>query len=115
CGMPGAVGTDWEGGVFPVTMNFPPEYPVLPPKVKLPHGFVHCNVYPSGTVCQDILQADSSWEPSITVKEILRVCQHSLDHPNPLSPTQEAGYKSFTRDRAGHSAKCKAQAAHFTA
>ena len=30
CGMPGPVGTEWEGGVFPVTMRFPPEYPVNP-------------------------------------------------------------------------------------
>ena len=27
-GIPGKEGTDWEGGVYRVTMEFPPEYPM---------------------------------------------------------------------------------------
>lgn len=27
CGIPGKAGTDWEGGVFKLTMEFPDEYP----------------------------------------------------------------------------------------
>lgn len=38
---------------------------------KLPAGFFHPNIYPSGTVCLSILNEDEGWRPSITVKQIL--------------------------------------------
>ena len=31
-GIPGKPGTDWEGGVYEVTMEFTEEYPAKPPK-----------------------------------------------------------------------------------
>lgn len=31
-GIPGKEGTDWEGGVFKVTMEFSEDYPSKPPK-----------------------------------------------------------------------------------
>ena len=33
-GIPGKVGTDWEGGVYKVAMEFSEEYPSRPPKCK---------------------------------------------------------------------------------
>jgi ubiquitin-protein ligase len=33
CFIPGKQGTDWDGGFFPLTMEFPEEYPAKPPKV----------------------------------------------------------------------------------
>ena len=33
-GIPGKEGTDWEGGVFKVSMEFSEEYPSKPPKCK---------------------------------------------------------------------------------
>ncbi len=51
--------TDWEGGYFPLTLNFSEDYPSKPPKCKFPQGFFHPNVYPSGTVCLSILNEDS--------------------------------------------------------
>lgn len=51
--------TDWEGGFFPLTLNFSEDYPSKPPKCRFPQGFFHPNVYPSGTVCLSILNEDS--------------------------------------------------------
>ena len=34
CSVPGKVGTPWEGGYFPVTMEFKQTYPDQPPKVS---------------------------------------------------------------------------------
>eukprot|EP00210_Caulerpa_lentillifera_P007536 g7199.t1 len=34
CRIPGKPGTEWEGGFFPLTMDFPDEYPTKPPKVS---------------------------------------------------------------------------------
>ena len=81
CNIPGKKDTIWEGGYYPITIDFPEEYPQRPPKVrfrlprlrsplaleltrfsrlaspqcKFPEGFYHPNVYPSGTVCLSIL------------------------------------------------------------
>lgn len=50
--------TDWEGGYYPLTLQFSEDYPSKPPKCKFPQGFFHPNVYPSGTVCLSILNED---------------------------------------------------------
>lgn len=47
CGIPGPKETLWEGGLFPLTMEFTDEYPSKPPKCKLPAGFLcapHWNI-----------------------------------------------------------------------
>jgi ubiquitin-conjugating enzyme E2 I len=87
--------TDWEGGYFPLTLNFSEDYPSKPPKCKFPQGFFHPNVYPSGTVCLSILNEDSGWRPAITVKQILVGIQDLLDQPNPADPAQTEGYHLF--------------------
>ncbi|KAL8104265.1 hypothetical protein AgCh_028475 [Apium graveolens] len=87
--------TDWEGGCYPLTLHFSEEYPNKPPKCKFPTGFFHPNVYPSGTVCLSILNEDSGWRPSITVKQILIRIQDLLDQPNPANPAQTEGYHLF--------------------
>ena len=33
CHIPGKAGTDWDGGYFPLTMEFGEDYPAKPPKV----------------------------------------------------------------------------------
>ena len=37
-GIPGKEGTDWEGGVFKVNMEFSEDYPSKPPKCKFLHA-----------------------------------------------------------------------------
>ena len=34
CFIPGKKGTDWEGGYFPLSMEFSDDYPAKPPKVQ---------------------------------------------------------------------------------
>lgn len=48
-GIPGKAGTDWEGGVYKVVMEFPEEYPSKPPKCKFEPPLFHPNVYVSST------------------------------------------------------------------
>jgi ubiquitin-protein ligase len=43
CFIPGKQGTDWEGGFYPLTMEFSEDYPSKPPKCKFPAGFFHPN------------------------------------------------------------------------
>ena len=38
CHIPGKQKTDWEGGYFPLTIEFSEDYPSKPPKVAEMHG-----------------------------------------------------------------------------
>ncbi|XP_015691844.1 SUMO-conjugating enzyme SCE1-like isoform X3 [Oryza brachyantha] len=88
--------TDWEGGYFPLTMQFTEDYPNSPPSCKFPSGFFHINVYDSGAVCLSILS--SGWKPSITVKQILMGIQELFDDPNPMSAAQNLSYELYKKN-----------------
>merc|ERR1719376_1517405 len=105
CIIPGKKGTPWEGGEFPLEMEFSEDYPSKPPKCKFSKSpktnqtLFHPNVYPSGTVCLSILNEDEDWKPSITVKQLLLGIQDLLDKPNPQSPAQGPPLNMFNTDK----------------
>jgi len=39
CGIPGDKDTFWEGGLYPLTMEFSEDFPTKPPICKFPKGF----------------------------------------------------------------------------
>ncbi|KGU01079.1 ubiquitin-conjugating enzyme E2 I [Candida albicans P87] len=108
-GIPGKEGTIWEGAVYPVTLEFPDEYPSKPPKVKFRPKFYHPNVYPSGTVCLSILNESQDWKPAITLTQILLGVQELLDTPNKESPAQEDAYRHFVHDMNTYVKRVKAE------
>jgi ubiquitin-conjugating enzyme E2 I len=113
CGIPGKKETAWEGGVYPLTLEFSEEYPAKPPKCSFDEGFYHPNVYPSGRVCLSIVDEDIDWRPAITVKQILTGIQDLLDTPNPKSPAQRDAYMVFVRDRNAYERACRVQAQKY--
>jgi len=110
CGIPGKEGTLWEGGVFPLTIDFSEDYPSKPPKCRFPKDFFHPNIYPSGTVCLSIINDDGDWRPSISVKNILVGIQDLLNAPNPKSPAQQPAITLFLHNIEEYNKKIKAQA-----
>ena len=75
CSIPGKAGTDFEGGFYPLSMEFSEDYPQTPPKCQFPKGFFHPNIYPSGTVCLDIInevRARTGAPPSLPREELGR-------------------------------------------
>lgn len=111
CGIPGKAGTIWEGGVYPLTMEFTEEYPSKPPKCKFSPPLFHPNVYPSGTVCLSILNEDEDWRAAITVKQVLIGIQDLLDNPNPNSPAQAEAYHLFISNKPQYEQRVKEVAA----
>jgi len=109
-GIPGKAGTDWEGGVFKVSMEFPEDYPSKPPKCKFVPPLFHPNVYPSGTICLSILNEEEGWRPAISVKQVLLGIQDLLDDPNPNSPAQSEAYGLYTSDKQEYRRRVRAEA-----
>ncbi|KAM9996234.1 hypothetical protein ACTFIY_002425 [Dictyostelium cf. discoideum] len=109
CGIPGKIKTNWEGGVYPLIMEFTEDYPSKPPKCRFPKDFFHPNVYPSGTVCLSILNEEADWKPSVTIKTVLLGIQDLLDNPNPKSPAQQLPIHLFLTNKEEYDKKIKAQ------
>ncbi|XP_024962664.1 SUMO-conjugating enzyme SCE1-like [Cynara cardunculus var. scolymus] len=115
CTIPGKVGTDWEGGHYPLTVNFTQDYPSKPPVCKFPPGFFHLNVYASGAVCLSILNEQSGWRPAITVRQLLVGIQDLLDTPNPASPAQSDLHGLFTKNLVEYKKMVRHQAKLYPA
>lgn len=109
-GIPGKAGTDWDGGVYKVALEFSEEFPSKPPKCKFVPPLFHPNVYPSGTICLSILNEEEGWRPAITVKQMLLGIQDLLDDPNPNSPAQSEAYSLFTSNKTEYRKRVKAEA-----
>eukprot|EP01066_Platyproteum_vivax_P011467 Platyproteum_vivax@DN5208_c0_g1_i2.p1 len=109
CKIPGKKGTNWEGGLFNLMLEFTDDYPGKPPKCRFQPVLFHPNVYPSGTVCLSILNEDEDWKPSITIKQILLGIQDLLDNPNPQSPAQAEPFMLFTQNKAEYFKRVRKQ------
>ena len=70
CAIPGKYGTSWNGGFYKLKMYFKEDYPCSPPKCKFEPPLFHPNVYPSGTVCLSLLDAEKDWRPAVTIKQV---------------------------------------------
>eukprot|EP01135_Chromosphaera_perkinsii_P006909 Nk52_evm1s624 gene=Nk52_evmTU1s624 len=95
CGIPGKENTIWEGGQYKLEMMFTDDYPSVPPKCQFKPPLFHPNVYPSGTVCLSLLDADQDWRPAVTIKQILLGIQDLLDDPNISDPAQAEAYSTY--------------------
>ncbi|XP_047071188.1 SUMO-conjugating enzyme SCE1-like [Lolium rigidum] len=111
CVIPGKQGTDWEGGYFPLTLEFNENYPSNPPTCKFPAGFFHVNVYSTGAVCLSILS--SGWKPSITVKQVLVGIQELLDDPNPNSAAQGFCNELYKKNMPEYKNRVRQQAKQY--
>jgi len=115
CRIPGKDSTEWEGGSYPLTLEFSEDYPTKPPIARFEQGFFHPNVFPSGKVCLSILNEEKDWRPSITVKQILLGIQDLLANPNENDPAQENAYNVFRNNKTEYSNRVKEQARRYAA
>mmetsp|Transcript_37125 Transcript_37125/g.58443 ORF Transcript_37125/g.58443 Transcript_37125/m.58443 type:complete len:498 (-) Transcript_37125:90-1583(-) len=80
----GPEGTPYEGGVFMLYFQFPPDYPFKPPKVRFSTKIFHMNVNSNGAICLDILK--ENWSPALTVAKVLLSIRSLMSDPNPDDP-----------------------------
>ena len=94
-GIRGKDGTDWEGGLFQCSLIFSEEYPSKAPLVKFVPCLFHVNIFSTGNVCLDILNAN--WSSSIKIKDLLISLQTLLSEPNSLHSTDRPEISTLHR------------------
>ncbi|KAF9491110.1 Ubiquitin-conjugating enzyme E2 15, variant 2 [Pleurotus ostreatus] len=112
--------TLYEGGFFKARLSFPPEFPLLPPKMRFITPMWHPNIYADGTVCVSILHAPGDdqygyedagerWMPVHTVESILVsvISLLSSDKPNLDSPANVDAAKEVRTDFEGYKKKVR--------
>ncbi|KAM7257369.1 hypothetical protein ACFE04_013110 [Oxalis oulophora] len=117
----------YSGGVFMVTIHFPPDYPFKPPKYLQPSGrttrhvsddsfdrstmvafrtkVFHPNVNSNGSICLDILK--EQWSPALTISKVLLSICSLLTDPNPEDPLVPEIAHMYKTDRAKYEATAR--------
>ncbi|KAL0370863.1 UNVERIFIED_CONTAM: Ubiquitin-conjugating enzyme E2, partial [Sesamum angustifolium] len=98
----GGSDSPYAGGVFLVSIHFPPDYPFKPPKVAFRTKVFHPNINSNGSICLDILK--EQWSPALTISKVLLSICSLLTDPNPDDPLVPEIAHMYKTDRAKYEA-----------
>uniref|UniRef100_M1A1T8 Ubiquitin-conjugating enzyme E2 8 n=1 Tax=Solanum tuberosum TaxID=4113 RepID=M1A1T8_SOLTU len=114
----GPADSPYSGGVFLVTIHFPPDYPFKPPKFQMDICLLfgrltfddkeamvafrtkvfHPNINSNGSICLDILK--EQWSPALTISKVLLSICSLLTDPNPDDPLVPEIAHMYKTDRS---------------
>jgi len=93
----GPIETSYEEGYFSANINFPENYPSVPPSFVFRNKMFHPNIYNDGKVCLSILHKpikdkyeyeliEERWRPVLSIESIVLSVISLLSNPNLDSP-----------------------------
>jgi ubiquitin-conjugating enzyme E2 D/E len=80
----GPSGTPYAGGIFPLEVEFPSDYPFKPPKIKFTTKIFHPNISDDGKICISSLKDD--WSPALSLVKVMQQLSSLFSDPNPDDP-----------------------------
>ncbi|KAI5408309.1 Ubiquitin-conjugating enzyme E2 28 [Lathyrus oleraceus] len=101
----GPADSPYSGGVFLVSIHFPPDYPFKPPKVAFRTKVFHPNINSNGSICLDILK--EQWSPALTISKVLLSICSLLTDPNPDDPLVPEIAHMYKTDRTKYEATAR--------
>ena len=76
----------YAGGLWLLSLQIPPNYPLAPPKVRFVTPICHPNVhFQTGEICLTLLTTEH-WAPSYTLSSVMSAIQQLLTDPGLDSP-----------------------------
>lgn len=94
--MSGPDGTAYAGGVWKIYVQFPADYPVVPPQLRFITPIKHCNINQHGRVCHSIL--GRNWTRDTSMQVVLQNVYGLLLEPDVEDPLDSTLALAFYDD-----------------
>ncbi|XP_010506931.1 PREDICTED: ubiquitin-conjugating enzyme E2 8-like [Camelina sativa] len=109
----GPVNTPYEGAVFKMSINFPPDYPNNPPKICFVTKICHPNISDNGAIYLRLLKS-TYWHPMLIIllfkRLVEKLIEPEVDEEDQINKNLANLYKS---DRARFEAMAREITNHY--
>ena len=103
--LTGLTGSPYEGGVFFLSIQFSPDYPLKPPRLTFVTPIYHPNINSKGVIRIGILMSD--WNQTHTISDVLKSISAILTSPNLDNPLVPEIARIYSEDRSGFETTAK--------
>ncbi|UYV74506.1 UBE2L3 [Cordylochernes scorpioides] len=88
----------YNKGAFRIEINFPPEYPLKPPKIQFKTKIYHPNIGKEGQVFLPIILPEN-WHPATNTVHMIQVLIALLNEPKPEFPLRTDVPEEYCKNR----------------